>query len=122
MKKLLALLLVFILTFSLSACSQYSVPVENIVRFELQEDGQTQRIPITLSAADQRIIVSILNAGSWVKDGVNSPDDYEFTVNGVRMGYIASGYFREYDRGYGYLLILSEADTQKVNKILGFEG
>lgn len=122
MKKLFALLLVFILIFSLTACSQYSMPIENLVQFHWLEDGTKQETPITLSAAEQQEIVSILNAGVWVEDGVNSMDDYKFTVNGVRMGYIASGFFREYDLGYAHLLELSEEDTQRVNKILGFEG
>ncbi|MBE6958013.1 MAG: hypothetical protein E7447_02525 [Ruminococcaceae bacterium] len=122
MKKLFALLLVFILIFSLTACSQYSMPIENLVQFHWLEDGTKQQTPITISQSEQWVIVSILNAGVWVEDGVNAPDDYQFTVNGVRMGYIASGFFREYDRGYAHLLELSEEDTQRVNKILGFEG
>ena len=122
MKKLFALLLVFILIFSLTACSQYSMPIENLVQFHWLEDGTKQQTPITISQSEQWVIVSILNAGVWVEDGVNSPDDYQFTGGGVRMGYVASGYFRESGLGYAHLLELSEEDTQRVNKILGFEG
>ena len=120
MKKLFAFLIVLILIFSLAACKQYSVPLEDIVRMEYQESG-TQSTPITLTQEEQQEIVSVLNSGNWNRDAMNFMDDYQFTVNGVRMGY-HDGYIRAYDLGYPQLLVLSEEDTQRVNQILGFEG
>ena len=121
MKKLFAFLIVLILIFSLAACKQYSMPIENLVQFHRLEDGTKQETPITLTQEEQQEIVSVLNSGNWNRDAMNFMDDYQFTVNGVRMGY-HDGYIRAYGLGYPQLLVLSEEDTQRVNQILGFEG
>lgn len=120
MKKFFTLLLVFFLIFCLSACNRYNTPIENIERRDCSpESGEIQRVSITISKEEQLEIVSILNNSDCFNDVINSAPDYEFSVNGVRMGYVADGFFKDYD--HACTLELSEADTRRVNEILGYE-
>ena len=120
MKKFFILILVLFLTFCLSACNRYNTPIESIERLVCSpESGEIQRVSITINKEGQREIVSILNNGDWFNDCINSAPDYEFSVNGVRMGYVVDGLFKYYD--HVCTLELSEADTQRVNEIFGYE-